>query len=139
MDAMTSPKFDEWLTEKRQRPIGRCSECLRETELRQREPAPLCGACLEKVRRREARSSDPGATNRDVKKRERRLRAELSKLLNVADALEGLINPEDHRELERIAKHYLKALIDPGSHGHEDDAQDRDQHPPTERPAEAAP
>ena len=60
--AKTAGQFDKWMEKKRQRPIGICGECGREKELRQREPEPLCGACLEKLRRADIRENDPAAS-----------------------------------------------------------------------------
>jgi hypothetical protein len=124
----TSRGFDEWQANKRQRPAGTCSACRQVKELRQREPEALCGACWAKLDRRAKKEADPLAVQRDAKKCEKKIRSEMNKLLNIADAVDGLIAIEDQKQLERVAKLYLQPIIgDPGDHGHGGFGHDRDQ------------
>lgn len=120
--AKTASQFDHRVEKRRQRPIGICDECGREKELRQRDPEPLCGACLENLRRAETKANDPAAARKSAMNLEKKIRSEMIKLLNVADALEGLVPTEDVNALRAIAKHNLTPIIvglDGGGHGHE--------------------
>jgi hypothetical protein len=124
----TALEFDEWVKEKRQRPVGICNECGREKELRQREPEPLCGACYMKIDRREKKAADLLAAMKDARKRDKKIRAEMCKMLNIVDALEGFVAPDDLKQLERVAKKYLRTIIDgPDGCGHGHDESERDQ------------
>ena len=127
--SMTAIGFDNWVAEKRQRAKGLCTECGDEKELRQIEPEPLCGACLEKLRRREAKENDPIAALKDAKKRDKKVRSEMNKVLNVVDALDSLIADEHLSQLARIAKLYLQPIIgspDDDGHGHDRILRDHD-------------
>lgn len=124
----TASEFDQWLETKRERPVGICNECGREKELRQREPEPLCGACYMKIDRQEKKAADPLAVIKDAKKRDKKIRAEMCKVLNVVDALEGLVSPGDLKQLERVAKKHLRPIIEaPDSDGHVLGENERDQ------------
>lgn len=139
--AKTASQFDHWVAIKRQRPIGICSECDHEKELRQREPEPLCGACLEKLRRVEAKKNDPAAAQKDTKKRDKKIRSEMNKVLNVVDALDGLVANEHLKLLSGIAKLYLKPIIawsDGDGHGHDEIERDRDPEPAADGREKAA-
>jgi hypothetical protein len=81
-----------------------------------------------KIDRQEKKEADPRAAERDAKKCEKKIRSEMNKLLNIADAVDGLIAVEDQRQLERVAKLYLQPIIgEAGDHGHARFGHDRDQ------------
>jgi site-specific DNA-cytosine methylase len=136
----TAAGFDEWLQSKRQRPVGICGECAHEKELRQLEPEQLCGACLENLRRAEAKGNDPAAARKDAKKREKKIRSEMNKVLNAVDALDGLVANEHLNDLSIIAKLYLKLIIDGpdgDGHGHDETGRDHDSEPAVDDPQES--
>jgi hypothetical protein len=72
------------------------------------------------------------AVFKDAKKRQKKVRLEMNKLLNIVDALDGLIADEHLKLLELVAKLYLQPII--GSpkgdgHGHGESARDHDHAP----------
>src|SRR5579862_909057 len=107
----TGEPFDQCLEVKRQRPVGICNSCRREIELRQREPDQLCGSCYMRADRKNKKEGDPLAALKDLKKRNRKLRSEMNRLLNIVDALEGLIDNRHLQELAEIAAAYLKPIL----------------------------
>jgi hypothetical protein len=124
---VTAGEFDKRLKEKRQRPVGVCSDCGHEKELRQLEPERLCGACLEKLRRKESKESDPAAVLRDEKKRQKKVRSELVRILNAVDGLSGHLPAKDLAEISGIVKIHLAPLVGTVEHaGHGEFGRDRD-------------
>jgi len=127
---MTSGEFDRWIAEKRQRPIGICNECGGEKELRQRSPEPLCGACYMKIDRQAKKEADPLAAQKRDRKRDKKIRSEMNKVLNVVYALDGLVADQHLNELSRIAKLHLRPIISaPDETGHRCVLDTSDQEP----------
>jgi hypothetical protein len=128
----TASEFDARMKTKRQRPIGICGDCGNEKELRQREPEPLCGACLEKLRRAEAKENDPEAALRDARKPDKKVRSGMNRVLDIADAVDGFIPVEDVNALRAIARRNLMRVVaepDGDGHGHDEIEHDHDQRP----------
>ena len=129
IEMMSGIGFDQWMETKRQRPVGICNSCRREIELRQREPEQLCGPCYMRADRKNKKEADPLVALTELKKRNRKIRSEMNRLLNIVDALEGLIDRRQLEELSQIAAAHLKPILAQSrtdSSGHTESVRDRD-------------